>query len=307
MMRVIVVALVLAACGGPPKVPQVAVPVVVSRPKTVLDRMVALVPPGAQVIVELDLARLRANGVVGGVATRLLGQLQAQSFDVLHGLPEAITATGSPLAGADAVVLAAFGVGTAQAATITLLATKAEVPSGRRISPELVAIGPPAWLDQLVARETIDETTPLTVGAELQKLRDHAVPDGAPGATLRITAQLAFDARIALARQLGVEMAPAQLSVWGDIADDVAIVVDADATDPGDKKNRNAPARMQASLRRAFATLGDDPAIRALGVTSSLDNARFVVGGTWARAVVTMGPAHLKRVVERAKALVPPT
>ena len=37
------------------------------------DRLLALLPDGAQIVVELDLARLRANPVVGAVATAALG------------------------------------------------------------------------------------------------------------------------------------------------------------------------------------------------------------------------------------------
>ena len=40
--------------------------------------MVALLPADAQIIVELDLARLRGNEVVGDVATRVLADLDPQ-------------------------------------------------------------------------------------------------------------------------------------------------------------------------------------------------------------------------------------
>ena len=60
---------------------------------------------------------------------------------------------------------------------------------------------------------------------------------------MRITARLPFDARVALARQTGFDAAPAQLSLWADVADDVAIVVDADAADPGDHDAKAAGRR----------------------------------------------------------------
>jgi hypothetical protein len=280
-------------------------------PTTPVEHIVALLPPGAEVIAELDLARVRKNAVVGEVAQRVLARKPGDAgarIGVVPGLPALVSgadAEGSPLADADAVVLAAYGVGTAQAATVTVLATHAEVASGRRLSPELVAIGPPDWLDQLATRVAIDAREPLAMPTALRTLRAHAMPHGATGATFRITAQLPFDARVALARQTGVEIAPAQLSVWGDIADDIAIVIDADAADPGEKRPKAAAVTMAKAVERLLGQLAADPSVRALGLPTSLENARFSVGGSWLRVVVTVGPSYLKRVVARANELFP--
>ena len=263
--------------------------------------MLALLPEGAQIIVELDLARLRANATVGEVAKRALGQLGADAH--IPGLPLAVL--GSPLATSDVVVLAAYGVGTAQAATVTVLATKSEIEGSTRLAPDLVALGPEEWTGQLASRAVIAQQAgkPLAVPQPLLDLRAHAMPTGATGAVVRVTARLTFDARIALARLTGVEAAPAQLSLWGDVADDVALVLDADSADPGSKGARDSARRLTATLRGAIASLGDVPVIRALGVTTSLGDTRLVSQGTWVRAVVAIGPRHLARVVERARAM----
>lgn len=268
-------------------------------PPSETEHMVALLPDGAQVIVELDLARLRANAAVGPVATSALAAMGSDSR--LPGLP--IVVAGSPLAGADAVVLAAYGVGTAQAATITLLATKADVPGGTRVAPDVVAIGPDDWTGQVATRAALDSQHPLAIPDDLRALRKHAEPEGATGAVLRATARLSFDARVALARMTGIEVAPARISVWADIADDVAVVVDADAVDPGDKAAKDSAKRLAHTMRGLFAEVGDDPFIRGLGVAPSLDEARLVMQGTWVRAIVAVGPRHLARVVERARAM----
>jgi hypothetical protein len=269
------------------------------KPPSIADRMVALLPDGAQVVVELDLARLRANATVGALATSALAQLGATSH--VPGLP--VTVAGSPLAAADEVVLAAYGVGTEQAATITLLATKADVPGGARLSPELVALGPDEWTGQLATREALAEQHPLTIPDELRQLRDHAQPPGTSGAVLRVTARLSFDARVALARITGVETAPAQISAWADVADDVAVVVDADALDPGDKAAKDSSKRLAHTIRELLGALQDEPTVRALGVAPSLDGARLVSQGSWVRTIVAVGPKHLARVVERARGM----
>ena len=295
----LIVVLVTCACGGKSTAPPVA-PIV---PATVSERMLAMLPQGAQVVVEIDLARLRANPVVGVVVTRALAEGTAE-------LPAGLPA--SPLASAAQVVLAAYGVGTAQAATLTVLAAPTELPGTTKLADGFYAVGPPEWVEQAqqrVALATTGEATfAISAAPELLELRRRAMPANAPGASLRITARLPFDARIALARQTGLDAAPAQLSAWGDVMDDLALIVDCDAADPGNhssdpRRAADAPRRLEASLRGALAAVSEEPLMRMLGLPSSLANARLTSHGTWVRAIIAVGPTHLRRVVERATAL----
>jgi hypothetical protein len=269
----------------------------------VIVRILAMLPPGAQVVIELDLARLRANPVVGEVVTRALAE---RTEDLPAGVPV------SPLVAADQVVLAAYGVGTAQAATLTVLAAPHDLPGATRLADGIYAIGPPDWVElaqQRVALATTGEAKfAIRAAPELLELRDHAMPAKATGAALRVTARLPFDARIALARQTGLDAAPAQLSAWGDVADDLGLIVDCDAADPGNRPanaghGSDASKRLEATLRGALDAIADQPAVRALGLPSSLGGARFVARGTWVRTIIAIGPAHLHRVVERAAQL----
>ena len=91
--------------------------------------------------------------------------------------------------------------------------------------------------------------------------------------------------------------------MWADVADDFAIVVDADAADPGEKVTKKSAARLQQSIHAALATLADEPVARALGLPASLAGAKLVTRGTWVRTIIAIGPRHLQRVVERADAL----
>jgi hypothetical protein len=115
--------------------------------------MIALLPDGAQLLVELDLARLKANPTVGALVTKAFGQLGEDAK--LPGLPMSVQ--GSPLASAEVVVLAAYGLGTAQAASIVLLGTKDDVTGAVRLASDIVALGPPEWTSQLEARAAIAE------------------------------------------------------------------------------------------------------------------------------------------------------
>ena len=298
MRALAVVAVFGLGCGGhgahPPTTTEPIHPVA----RTAGDRILPLLPEGAQVIIELDLARLRSNPVVGQlVTTALTGPpLPVMTADVPF----------SPLAHADTVVLASYGVGTSQAATVTIIATREAVPHSVSLGEGLVALGPEVWTAQLEARAALagaGANVPIVASADLLALRDHAMPAGAPGAALRITARLSFDARVALARQTGLDAPPGQISIWGDVVDDLAIIVDADAVDPGDKKTKHPTRRLETGMRGMLAALAGESAIQTLGIPESLAQARIVAQGTWVRTIIAIGPAHLHRVVERAGAL----
>jgi hypothetical protein len=310
-MKWLVVVLVACACGGGRARPMTGSTTPVAH--RTADWMLALLPEGAQLVVELDLARLRGNPVVGEVATQALAELGAESR--LPGLP--ISVQGSPLVAADFLVLGAYGVGTAQATTVILLATKADVTGSRRVAADIAVLGEPDWADQVANRAAIATLTPdapaplgerLTVAPseELARLLEHAMPDKAPGAILRVSARLPFDARVAFAQLMGVDSAPAQLSIWADVVDDFAIIIDADAADPGDKDVKGARKRLVAALTRMLASLARDPGIRAVGISHNLADAKLVEQGTWVRAIVQVGPRQLARATQRLRALLAP-
>jgi len=330
----------LVGCGGagpPPGAAPGAPPA--EPPPAGTERLLAMLPQGAQIVVEVDLARLRANPVIGAVVTRALaggepGERGGPGGDarspaaawlgaVLRGgagpgdpaapaaeaVPEAVI--DSPLAAADQLVLAAYGVGTAQAAALTVVAAPGELAGAARLADGVYALGPPEWVEQAEQRVALATTGEaafaIHAAPELLALRAHAVPAGAPGASLRVTARLSFDARIALARLTGIDTAPAQLSAWGDVVDDLAIVIDCDAVDPGAPsggRRADPTARLAATLRAALAAVAEQPAIRALGLPASLAGARLTAHGSWVRAVIAVGPDRLRRIVARAAELV---
>ncbi len=301
-MRRLAALVVIAGCSSTPSKPVITA-TERTQPQTAADRILPLFPDGAQVIVELDLARLRTNPVIGALVTSAL------TGEGLPALPTNVPM--SPLAKADAVVLASYGIGTSQATMVTVIESPedlAQTAGATRLGDHLYALGPTEWIAQLEARAALaglgDAATgpPIVAAPELLALRERAMPPNAPGAALRITARLSFDARVALARQTGLDSAPSQVSIWADVVDDFAMIVDADAADPGDKKTKDPTKRLEAGMRGVLAGLADEPAIQALGIPSSLERARLVARGTWVRTIVAIGPAHLQRVVARANA-----
>ncbi|MBX3162342.1 MAG: hypothetical protein KF773_40635 [Deltaproteobacteria bacterium] len=262
------------------------------------EQVLALLPDATQVVIEVDLARLRANPVIGPTVTRLLSSPQPQ-------IPGELEAQ---LPIAERVVLAAFGVGSGQAATVTLLVSGATVPGARKISTVgdrgVWALGPPEWVDQLEQRAVLAEAgvgARLAPPKELLALRGRAMPEGAPGAALRVTARLPFDARVSLANVAGLDPAPAQVSVWGDVVDDLAIVVEADATETTTAKGkRTETARLVRGITRTVQRLALLPQVRGLGLLPALEDVKVTPKDAWVRVVFTVGPRLLGRVVERA-------
>jgi len=343
----IAVVVAMAACGGTKAKPT-------SEPEratftSTADRILPLFPDGAQVIVEVDLARLRANPVVGALIT----QLVAGDIEIAPVLPGEVAPLS--LAHADTMVMASYGVGTSSAATVIVLATTppsiapsasdasnagsssstappnassagssssgalSQIPNAIPIAEGIVVLGPAEWTAQVEARAAIAgvsgaNTTPaIHASKDLRDLRDHAMPAKAPGASLRITARLPFDARVALGRATGLDTPPAQISIWGDVVDDMVIIVDLDASDPGDdsakrakggSKSASATKRMEATLRGMLGALANELPIRAVGLGPSLEGAELVTRGSWVRAIIAVGPKRLARIIDRAKTFI---
>lgn len=308
MKRAIVLTVAVAAlgaCGGDrggPTTPAApGVIVVPKRAKTAGDPMLAYLPAGADVVVELDLGRLRANDVLGELATRFLADVYAvNELDPLAAVGGSIPA--GPLARADVVVLASYRAGTPEAVTIGLLVggemKPEEMYGAADLGNGVLAVAPPEQQEALraVAAGTADG---LDEDLELLALRALGMPAKAEGAVLRVTAQLEFDARIALASQLGADTAPAEISVWGDVADDVAVVAVLEA--PDDDGAAKGAERIAEQLRGYFGELANEPDSLALGLSPAIRRFQVETRAARVKVVALIGPRRLSRVVARAK------
>ncbi len=250
--------------------------------------MLAKLPEGAEIVVEIDLARLRANEVIGDLATFALG-----APIVTDGLGANVDLDAMPLARADALVLASYRIGTDSAITHGLYVggdlTPEDVDHGVALGDGVVATTPDAaeLLSVLPDHAMADDEAFL-------RLRTSAMPAKAEGATVRVTARLGFDARVRLAAQLDIEAAPSAVSAWGDVADDLAVVaiVDAgaDLRDP-----------MIAQIRGWFGELAAQPAVRALGLGGSVEAFEVEPHGDVVHVIALIGPSRLERAAGRAR------
>jgi len=293
------VAVALAGCGGGgqgggPTAARVTPP----RAPTAGDALLRYLPAGADLVLEIDLARVRENAVVGGVVKAWL-----QNSGSGSGPAEAVKEIGTaPLLAAKTVMLASYGIGTEKATTATLV-TGVEVPGSVRISDDVVALAPPELIRHVEAAAAGAEPS-LASDQAMLALRATAMPERAEGAAVRGAARLSFDARVALAATLDADVAPASLSLWADVADDAALVAVLDGTDG--KTPGAGGAHLETALAGVRDRLAAAPAVRAAGLTAALRDARIERRGDRLRVVAVIGPKRLRRAAERATALLQP-
>lgn len=183
--------------------------------------LLAFLPPDADAVVEVDVKRLRENPVVGHLFASILG-LGTPSVVVSGGLAELI-------GDADVLVAAAYGIGSDDAATLVVLrgenfrGASLGAKNATLVDDTTIAIGSEELRKKSQAIALASEDGMFADRAFL-KARDAAVPDGAPGAVMRLAARLTPRTRVAAAGRLHLDQVPSVASVWFDVADDAALV-----------------------------------------------------------------------------------
>ncbi|HUS65995.1 MAG TPA: hypothetical protein VMZ28_15690, partial [Kofleriaceae bacterium] len=272
-------ALLLAACGSKQHTAPDAVVEVPSRKPTGGERILALAPAGADAMLEIDIGRLRRNRAVG---------------PVLEAVGAAAQVSGNLAASSDLLVFVSYGVGDADAQQLVFAAGPrvSSLDGGARLADDLMAFGPPALLKQVEASAAgAGGTATLAGDRALLRARAMAMPERADGASVRLSASLEFDARLALARKLEIDAVPSWLSVWLDVADDLALVALLGSDSHGESIDvARAVTRVRDRTARAAF-------VRRLGLARLISEAKVEVVGEEVRVVVVVGPRRLARVV----------
>ncbi|MBI4509711.1 MAG: hypothetical protein HY698_08730 [Deltaproteobacteria bacterium] len=229
-MRAILLLLALAApaCGRgtapPPSTSSNQAVSLTERALTAATPLLAHVPMGADVVLEADIRRLRENPVVSPLISAL-----ATRGDVR--VPGGLTF--NPVRDADVLVVAAYQVGSLGARAMFLLggermdagAVAAAEVDATAVGRHEVVFGPEPLRQEVFARvQGEGRGSTMADDQEFLRIRDLAMPARAEGASVRLTARLSKEARIATAGQLGIDEAPRDISAWVDVADDLAAV-----------------------------------------------------------------------------------
>jgi len=286
-MRFVLVCLLVCAagCGGGRRGDAARPGPVERRVVTSGAELLATVPEGADAVLELDVARLRGNQVVGASVRALSPWLRerAAASALPVDLPldaDLVVAAVYDLAGADAAMLVLVRGTAIDAAAVT-----AAAPDTALVDAHTFAFGPPA-LRARVDQVAHEQARAITADGAFLRLRDTAMPLRAPGASLRLTARLSPRARVAAAGRLAYDGAlPASISLWADVADDFALVALLD-TDSAAEALELA-ADIDDGVKRAG---------RLLAIPLALRRIRATPGESSVRLIWTIGPRALKGV-----------
>lgn len=270
-------------CGSSSRAPRPAAPAVVvpERAATAGDELLRFLPAGADALLEIDLARLRDNARIGPLVRALAdaGELDI-GFDIVRD--------------ADVVIVASYDVGGAAPTRVTIVrgAKAAAIPGAVALGAETVALATPALAARIEAVRQGREAA-LSDSRELLRARALAMPAKASGAAVRTSAVFDFDTRIALSRELDIDPVPRQFSVWGDVADDLAVIAIAEGDDAHQGK------LLAAAVGRARDRIADSAPLRQLVVGYLVRGAEVEVKGATVRLVLVVGPTRLEKIVAR--------
>jgi hypothetical protein len=274
-----VAALAWLSCGGsdraalPPNLPQAKL----ARADTGAAPLLAFVPRGADVIIEIDLARVRANPVVGELFEKLVAAAKGQFGGWL---------------GADLVVFCGYSVGTADASNVVIARGGTPPPNAVRLDDRTVAIGPPRLVVRVEALAA-GQGSAMAGDGVFMKLRDAAMPAEAKAASVRLTARLPFDARVGLSQLFGADAVPTAISLWGDVVDDIAVVAVLSGDTDGDGR---ALVQQVEALR---GQLMRHPLVREWQLAYLVQRIKVERISTLTRLVFVVGPNTLDKVVRR--------
>lgn len=241
------------------------------RASTVGDSVLDILPDDSSFVLELDIARLRENPK---------SNLLLKTFFAGGGF--------NVYEEASAVVLVGFHTGTERAQILSLV-QGANLPVGVRFG-KWIAIGEDVALARLrdVERGAV---TALADNRRFLRKRAGVMPARAKGASIRLTAQLNFDGRVELSRLLGAAHMPEEVALWGDIADDAAILLRVT------RKGKNAGAKMEQFLETLLRRVEKFSGVRNAKRFVSQIEIRKVAGG--AQLVLVVGPKRLERLIAR--------
>ncbi len=254
------------------------------RSSTAGDALVGLLPEGAELLVEVDVARIRDNAKVGPV----IAMADKLSLENPLGLKWDL------IVGMETIVTGSYRLGRGNAATVTIVRGDrvGQIPNASRLDSRTVVLADAVWVKRVRAIAA-GQGHSLLRDRKLLEVRTRAMPDAAQYAAVRVSARLGFRARVALAREFDLEFAPHTVSLWADVVDDFATVL---VLEEGTPKRAKELGMAIEAYRDEVASI---PIIRLLHLSQALRAMRVDRLGRRVRAVLLIGPSRLEKVVRR--------
>jgi hypothetical protein len=237
----------------------------------------ASAPIGADLLLELDLKRLRDNPIVGNVLARVASPDNEATIDLLKQ--------------AEVALLCVYDIGEAPRQLIVLRSQAEELPGTVALGAHLFAVGDAQLLSLAAGIQGPEQS--MLADVEILRLRDEVMPAEAKNASLRVSVRLDFDARVAIASKVSMSEVPVAFALWGDVVDDMALIAHlaSDEVVEAPRLERAIVAVRKRIAAHAFS--------RSLGLSRPMLDARVTRDDKVVKVVVVLGPKRLQYVVDR--------
>jgi hypothetical protein len=264
--------LALLACGG--SSPPVVAPMPV-RATTAGQGLLASAPMGADMLLELDLKRLRNNPVVGSLLASVASPNNSETVDLLRQ--------------AEVALLCVYDIGGVPKQLVILRSDEESLSGAVPLGEKLFAVGDAKLLAKAAGIQGPKES--MLADLELLRLRDQVMPAEAKDAALRVSLRLDFDARVAIASKIQISDVPISVAVWGDVVDDMALIahLGSDEVEDGPRLERAILGFRRRVAAHGFA--------RGLGLSTPIREAQVTRVDKMVRVLVLLGPKRLQYVV----------
>lgn len=268
------VCLVLLACGG---TATPAAPIVLARATTAGQGLLSVAPIGADLLLELDLKRLRDNPVVGDVLSSVASPENAATVDLLQQ--------------AEVALLCVYNIGEAPRQLIILRSQAESLPGTVALGEKVFAVGDAELLSLAAGIQGPEQS--MLADEEMLRLRNQVMPAEARSAALRVAVRLDFDARVAIASKVAMSEVPISMAVWGDVVDDMAVIAHLASEAQGE-----AP-RLEKAVLALLKRVASHVFSRSLGLSTPISGARVTRDDKVVKVLVLLGPKRLQYVVTR--------
>lgn len=271
---VAILCLLLLACGSS------SAPVaetVSLRAPTAGQSLLASAPLGADLLLEVNLQRLRENPVVGGLLAKVAPPDALENVDLLQQ--------------ADVALLLVYDVGTSPRQLVILRSREDTLPGAVALGEKVFAVGDEKLLALAAGIQGPDQS--MLADRELLRLSDAAMPGAAKDASLRLALRLDFDARVSIASKVNISEVPTSVAVWGDVVDDLAVIAYLGSDEAADS------VKLEGAIRKLRGRIAAHPFVRSLGLGPSILKSRIMADGKLVKVLILVSPKRLQSVVTR--------
>ena len=198
------------------------------------------------------------------------------------------------LVNADEMVMVSTSVGTGNADTLTLIrgSNVLAIPNSVRIDKRTIAIGSKPMIAMI--QQTINGERSSIINKRNNVI--NAMPLKALSFSVYAFGCFTFDARVSLARLLDLNSVPVCVSAWGDVVDDLAIIVHMTG------KDTLEAVGLKKDFTAWIKKISKQAWVKRWGLLTGFQKVDVVQIGSYIRAVMLLNPKYFHFILNKIKA-----